>query len=249
MRFAFVLFLCLLVSNACGGAPEPAAEADESERVTPAGGGGSASDEGGGATRRTSVGPSAEIAMGLGGEQPAQSVRGMIRGPFTVTGACGACEAQLRLITGDGYEHPFVHDESLAEAVQRCVDIGAVTEIVGRFVDGPGACDEGQCRYFHAESFPAECEAPNEEQTTFASGSYAQCLGTTLQASECHKLGPECSLLARIQHPCANSGALCTPERERAQGPATRPCECTCSPEYRRWQRQLEANRPSQPRP
>jgi hypothetical protein len=182
-------------------------------------------------------------------DAPSQTLRGMIRGPYAVTEACGSCGTGMKLVTGDGYEHDFTHAEELGEAVRRCMAVGAWVEITGRFVDAPGSCGEGSCRAFAAEALGTECEPPNDETITFHSGSYAQCLGTTRQAAECIELGAECSLLAMVEHPCANSGARCVPERERARGAATRQCECSCSQRYRQWRQRLDANRPRQPRP
>jgi hypothetical protein len=243
VRAARLFFVVLLVG--CSGASSETATDDPVSDPDP-----DPVDTTGGDERPSGGGGSSDIVIAdPPQEEPRQTVQGMIRGPYAVTEACGGCGTGMKIVTGDGYEHDFLHAEELGEAVRRCMAVGAWVEIVGRFVVGPGSCGEGSCRAFAAEEIETECAPPNDETITFHEGSYAQCLGTTREAARCVAQGPECSLLAMVEHPCANSGARCVPQRERVRGPATRQCECSCSPRYRQWRERLDANRPRQPPP
>lgn len=76
---------------------------------------------------------------------------GAFRGPYTVLGVCGNCETQDRfLVEATGREVNVLLPRSLPG--QDRVQAQARCRAVGRFVDHPGSCGEGQCRSFVVEA-------------------------------------------------------------------------------------------------
>jgi hypothetical protein len=228
---ALALGACAGASTTSGSSPdEPVA--DDEQR-------GAASDEQPVAVAPT---PNDTIAPeGLGALDGApQSTAG---GPEELRGTvyrvsrepCPTCVTGFRFAPEPRDGRTFVDMELVVPAqhraaVRRCANVGAPMHAVVR-VDGdpPGSCGEG-CRRYQLERLVTPCPRPTRETIAFHEGVYSQCLGSTAAHAACMRRGPECRYHANVPHPCSNSGARCVPERERARGPATRPCQCICPP-------------------
>lgn len=83
----------------------------------------------------------------------------------------------------------------------------------------------------------------------FHVGMFSQCTGTLAEDQACRGTGPSCMYLAMVPHPCAHSGARCTPERERVSHGNFPACVCSCSKQWQDWQRAQDARYRDAPPP
>ena len=83
---------------------------------------------------------------------------GQLHGPLAIAEVCGYCGTGFELVV-DGERHDFTAVGQVREAAAGCMDAGREIRVVGRFLEGPGSCGEGRCRYFAAERIETDCRA------------------------------------------------------------------------------------------